>query len=278
MSGRRDGAWGEAIGELLGARTEKPRATGITAILDKGLGLRAVDDLAETAGHLVDHVKLGFGSSAALDGAFLARKVARLVEAGIVVYPGGTLLEAAWATGHLAAYLRRACELGFTGVEVSDGTVDLPAASRQEAIERALDVGLTVISEVGRKDPRRQLTPAEMADRAGADLALGVAFVTIEARESGRGTGIFDATGHVDEGILDALLAALPDRSRILWEAPLHDQQAYLILRLGTNVNLANIGPGEVLALEALRRGLRFETLRAALQREPAGAPGRPPR
>lgn len=278
MSTPYDGAWGEAVEALLEARPQKPRAAGITALIDKGLGLRAVEDLVETAGHLVDHVKLGFGSSAALDADLLRRKVARLVEAGISVYPGGTLLEAAWATGRLAAFLARARELGFDAVEVSDGTVEMPAEARRAAIERALDAGLTVISEVGRKDPRRQPTPAEMADRAEADLALGVALVTIEARESGRGTGIFDAEGHVEEAVLDALLAGIGDRSRILWEAPLHHQQAYLIVRFGANVNLANIAPGEVLALEALRRGLRFETLRAALARRAAGEPAATPR
>jgi len=59
----------------------------------------------------------------------------------------------------------------------------------------------------------------------------------------------------------------------VLWEAPQQAQQAFLIRRFGPNVNLANIATSEVLALEALRRGLRFETLRAALQRDGAGRP-----
>lgn len=266
-------AWGDAIVPMLDRRTDKPRTTGITAIIDKGLGPRAIDDLLETSGHLIDHAKFGFGTSAALDAGIVRDKVARYVADGVVVYPGGTLLEAAWAVGRMPAFIARARELGFTGLEVSDGTVDLPANARREAIMRAQDAGLSVITEVGSKDPSRQPGPAALVERLHADLDLGVSLVTVEARESGRGTGIFDAAGHVVEGLLQTLLASIRDRTRVLWEAPLHEQQAHLILCCGANVNLANIQPGEVLALESLRRGLRFETLRAALQREAANEP-----
>ncbi len=273
MTGARDEAWGDAIAPLLEPRTRRPRTTGITAVIDKGLGLRAVDDLVEMAGPLIDHVKLGFGTTAAIPAELVMRKVARLVEAGIVVYPGGTLLEAAWTVGCLPEFIARARELGFTAIEVSDGTVDLPEASRREAIHRAQDAGLDVVTEVGRKDPQRQLSTAEMVDRIHADLDEGVSLVTIEARESGRGTGIFDQSGQVVSSVLETLLTSVRDPARVLWEAPLQDQQTHLILRCGANVNLANIAPGEVLALEALRRGFRFDTLRVAIQREVADGP-----
>ncbi|HEY8476510.1 MAG TPA: phosphosulfolactate synthase, partial [Chloroflexota bacterium] len=253
--GHEDDAWGETVAVSVEPRTQKPRQRGVTAVIDKGLGLRALDDLIETAGHAIDLVKLGFGTSAALDGALLRRKLQRLAEAEMLVSPGGTLFEAAWATGHLPDFVARARELGFTALEISDGTVDLPPQDRREAVERAREAGLVVLTEVGKKDPREQLPPHAIAERVLADLALGVAFVTVEGRESGRGVGIFDAEGDIVHRVLDDLVHALPDCTRILWEAPLPKQQAALILRFGPNVNLANVQPGEVLALEALRRG-----------------------
>jgi phosphosulfolactate synthase len=276
MTDRNDEAWGDAIESLVEPRTEKPRRSGITAVIDKGLGLHATDDLIEMSGHLIDHVKFGFGTTVALDAGLVRRKVARLVEAGIVVYPGGTLLEAAWAVGRMAAFIDRARALGFTGIEVSNGTVDLPEQARREAIERALAAGLEVITEVGSKDPDHQPSPAEMVERLEADLELGASLVTIEARESGQGTGIFDQSGHVIGSVLEALLASVRDPKRVLWEAPQHAQQAHLILRCGVNVNLANVPPAEVLALESLRRGFRFETLRAALLQEPWSGRAKP--
>jgi phosphosulfolactate synthase len=273
MNAEQNEAWGDAIVSLAEERTTKPRRTGITAIIDKGLGPRATDDLIEMAAPLIDHVKFGFGTTAALDAGVLRRKIARLVEAGIVVYPGGTLLEAAWATGRMAAFIARARELGFTGLEVSNGTVDLPPADRREAIQRGIELGLEVITEVGSKDTARQPTPTEMVDRLHADLELGASLVTIEARESGLGTGIFDMSGRVVADVFAELVGSLRDSRRVLWEAPLQGQQAHLIRHFGANVNLANIPPQEIHALESLRRGLRFETLRAALQRQGTGEP-----
>ncbi len=278
MTDIQDEAWGDAVEPLLERRTRRPRTTGITAIIDKGLGIRAVEDLVETAAPLIDHVKLGFGTSAALPAELLMRKVAHLVAAGIAVYPGGTLLEAAWVTGRMPAFIARACELGFTALEVSDGTVEVPVAARREMIHRAQDAGLEVITEVGRKDPQRQMTAAETIDCVHADLDEGVSLVTIEARESGRGTGIFDQSGQVKDGLLEALLGSIRDPARVLWEAPLQDQQTHLILRCGANVNLANIAPTEVLALESLRRGFRFDTLRAAVQQTDPDGPPKAPR
>ena len=204
MNTDHDDAWGDAIHSLAEPRTEKPRRTGITSVIDKGLGPRATDDLIETAAPVIDHVKLGFGTTAALPADQLRRKIASVDEAGIVVYPGGTLLEAAWATGRMAAFITRAHALGFTGLEVSDGTVDLPAADRARGDPNAASVSVCeVVTEVGSKDPARQPSPIEMVDRLHADLELGASLVTIEARESGLGTGIFDMSGDVVSDVLD---------------------------------------------------------------------------
>ena len=47
----------------------------------------------------------------------------------------------------------------------------------------------------------------------------------------------------------------------IIWEAPAKAQQVYFIKLLGSNVNLGNIAPNEVIPLETLRIGLRGDTL-----------------
>jgi len=56
---------------------------------------------------------------------------------------------------------------------------------------------------------------------------------------------------------------------RILWEAPLGPQQRYLVLRFGANVSLGNVAPEDILALEALRCGLRGDTLKRAWLADP---------
>ena len=49
--------------------------------------------------------------------------------------------------------------------------------------------------------------------------------------------------------------------TELIWEAPQKNQQAYLILKFGPNVNLGNIAPEEITALETMRQGLRGDTL-----------------
>ena len=44
-------------------RPKKPRNKGITMVMDKGLSQREAEDLIQGSGHLIDLVKLGFGTS-----------------------------------------------------------------------------------------------------------------------------------------------------------------------------------------------------------------------
>ena len=44
-------------------RPDKPRKEGVTMVMDKGLSIRQAEDLLESAGHLIDFIKLGFGTS-----------------------------------------------------------------------------------------------------------------------------------------------------------------------------------------------------------------------
>jgi phosphosulfolactate synthase len=114
---------------------------------------------------------------------------------------------------------------------------------------------------VGKKDPAQQPTAVELADQALQDLDWGAVYVTVESRESGKGIGIYDEHGAVRAEAVAAICERMGVQAeRLIWEAPLKNQQAYLIQQFGPNVNLGNIPPGEVLALEALRTGLRFET------------------
>nr|WP_257609372.1 phosphosulfolactate synthase [Oenococcus oeni] len=46
-----------------------------------------------------------------------------------------------------------------------------------------------------------------------------------------------------------------------MFEAPLKKQQAELILKFGSQINLGNIASDEVVSLETLRQGLRGDTI-----------------
>ena len=44
-------------------RTSKPRQTGLTMMMDKGLSYRETEDFIAASGHLTDVAKFGFGTA-----------------------------------------------------------------------------------------------------------------------------------------------------------------------------------------------------------------------
>jgi phosphosulfolactate synthase len=256
-------AWGDLLPRLVPDRiTTKPREQGLTMVLDKGQGLLATEDLLNLAGDYIDYIKLSFGTSFLMDEAVLRRKIELIRSYQVDVFPGGTLMEATLVQGAYPEYVQRAKELGFTALEISDGTINMSRQTRDECIKRAVDAGFKVISEVGKKDPEIYLSPAQLCDQIAGDLSIGADKAIIEARESGKGIGIYDDQGALREDVRQAIIHGLGDsRGDVIWEAPLKNQQTALILRCGPNVSLGNVQPNDVLGLEALRCGLRFDTL-----------------
>lgn len=265
MTTEREPAWYElsVTSEVRRTRTAKPRDAGVTMVIDTGVGLAQCDDLLAMGARWVDHWKLSFGTSALIPKPVLRKKLELIGAAGILTFPGGTMFEATIVRRHCRHYMRSARGMGFTAVEISEGSIDLSPDRRRGSIECALDHDLTVITEVGKKDPAAQPTPEQLADQALQDLAWGASWVVIEGRESGTGVGMYDATGRIDMEAVETVAERVGDAiDRLVWEAPLKDQQEMLIGRFGLNVGLGNINPNRLLALEALRTGLRFETLK----------------
>jgi phosphosulfolactate synthase len=257
-----------AITELRHCRSSAPRIAGATMIIDTGLGVAATADLLELAGDHIDVWKLSFGTSVFVRPAVLERKLDLIRSRGILCCPGGTLFEAAVLQHPCGGFMREAADIGFTAVEVSDGTIELSAFRRRQAIDAAHEADLVVITEVGKKDPSAQPPMEELARQAQQDLLWGARWVIVEGRESGTGVGVFDAEGQVAASEVEAFADILGAQlERVIWEAPLKHQQAALIARFGVNVGLGNISPHGVLALEALRLGLRFETLKPLAER-----------
>lgn len=236
-------------------RTVKPRRTGITHVLDRGLSPLALESLLATAGEHIDLIKLGWGTAYVSRG--VADKVAICREAGVAVSLGGTLLEIAHEQGRVEPYVEWLRELGIDHVEVSNGSLAIPVEEKRALISQ-LAGEFTVIAEVGSKRSLDAVAEEWVAEMLG-DLAAGAALVIAEGRESGT-VGLFDASGAVHAELVEAILHAVGPEV-VIFEAPLRNQQTWLLQHAGPNVNLGNIKTEDVIALETLRRGLRFETL-----------------
>ncbi|MFC2013190.1 phosphosulfolactate synthase [Chloroflexota bacterium] len=259
-------AWEGYVPVPVKGRSVKPRTTGYTMVIEKGFGLNATKDLMDTAADYIDAVKNTFGTAAFLDDNLLMKKIEIIRAAGVDVYPGGTFLEAAVAQGVYDKYLQRSKDLGFSAIEVSDGSIEMSMEIRKEAIIKAMDMGFKVISEVGKKDPADDPSLEEKHKIIKHDLALGVFKVIVEAREASKGVGIYDASGNVKADEVDAIISGVDDPNSLIWEAAIKNQQLFLIKKFGLNANIGNVPPEDILALEALRCGLRGDTLKTAVK------------
>lgn len=239
----------------LPSRENKPRQKGVNMVMDKGLSLREADDLMQGSGHLVDFLKLGFGTS--MFSRQVKEKVKIYQQAGCKVYVGGTLFEAFVIRGQYEDYLRYIDHLGVDAVEVSDGSIAMEHEVKCGYI-RKLAAQRTVLSEVGAKEADVVLEPGLWKQEMLLELEAGSSFVIGEARESGT-VGIYNKSGSADTQLIDDILSAVPPH-RIIWEAPIKSQQVWFIKQMGAQVNLGNIAPADVIALEALRNGLRGDT------------------
>jgi phosphosulfolactate synthase len=257
-------AWEGTIEMPVSDRSTKPRSTGVTMVIDKGMGIHRLEDIIRSASEYIDIIKLTFGTSAFYDKEFLREKNEKITSADIDVMPGGTFLEIAIWQKKIEKYLDRAKELGFSAIEISDGTIEMDLKTRKNAITMARDRGFKVLTEVGKKDSKEAIPLSQVHQLIEEDIANGAVKVIIEAREAGKGVGIFDAEGKIKEDEVERIIAGVENINNIMWEAPIKNQQQALIIRCGTNVNLGNIPPDEILALEALRQGVRGDTLKHA--------------
>src|SRR5215831_3975242 len=205
----------------LPGRAAKPRVTGITHVLDRGLPLAQSADLLAANGPYVDVWKLGWGISY-LD-PNLAAKLELLAGHRVLACPGGTLLEIAWAQGQATAFLDWARACGFPCVEVSAGTVPMTPAQKRELISEAAR-HFIVLAEVGPKDPDARIPPEQWAAAVADDLEAGATWVLAEGRASGT-VGLYHPSGAVREDIVGALTADVGP-GQIVFEAPRESQQA----------------------------------------------------
>lgn len=238
---------------VLPQRSPKPRQTGITAIIDVGLTLAAQAQLLESYHTLFDFAKLGTG--AAYINPVLREKIKLYEHFDIPVCFGGTLFEKYVSQDKIGAYRDYLQALGVHWVEISSGILDIPQA---QLIEIALDLqaDFTVVAEVGKKFGT--LSHSSWLEAIQAYLAIGIDYVILEGRSTAN-AGIYDTDGGIDQDLIDKIKTQL-DMNQLWFEGA--NKQAYtqLIQSLGTNVNISNVNPHDVVSLEALRMGLRAET------------------
>ena len=245
------------------SREGKPRTRGLTHVMDKGLNLREIEGMFDTAGEYVDIVKLGWGTSYVTNN--LEKKIALYRSFGTPVVCGGTLFEAVYGQGKMDEFKRWLEHFRFSHVEISDGTLEIPREQKLELIaEFARD--FVVLSEVGSKDSSVEYSAGEWVRWLNEELEAGAWKVITEAREGGT-AGIFDSSGGMRTELIGEI-AMQVGPANVVFEAPSKAAQVWFIKEFGPSVNLGNIPPEEVIPVATLRLGLRGDTLKQILLSE----------
>ena len=238
------------------SRSHKPRQSGLTHVLDKGLSLAEVEGLLEVAASYVDIIKFGWGTAVVSEN--LDAKIDLCQRHGVDIYCGGSLFELALQLGKVDDYVAYLKDCGIKMIEISDGVIELPAEEKLRYISR-LAKEFKVLSEVGSKDETVVVAPYRWVKQIKEELEAGAWKVITEGRESGT-VGLYRSSGEIRTGLIEEIEIQI-DTSRLMFEAPQKAQQVWLIKHFGLNVNLGNIPPGEVIALETMRQGLRADTM-----------------
>ena len=238
----------------------KPRERGITMVADWGVGLSRQKDLIQTAGEFVDLAKIVVSASRILPREILRRKVQLYKESRIEPFPGGQFLEIAVLQKRVKDYYRAALKIGYKTIEVSDNAITLTPEEKSGIIKGAVDAGLRVIGEVGKKVSATG-TEELIADIQNT-LNAGSWKIFVEAKE------IFGEGLNAD---LIKELADSVDLSKLIFEIPLvavqevHHYQGYrrwewLLETFGPEVNIANVEYDDPIKVATLRLGIGWDT------------------
>jgi phosphosulfolactate synthase len=231
-----------------GDRSQKPRKKGLTLMIDKGqMGVRGIDDFAEIAGPYCDYAKIAWGSS--LITCNLEEKLARYRAHGIIPMIGGTLFEYAYLRNKVPQLLELA-KAHNLHIELSDGVINLSHKDKLMWLEKFAK-HVEVFSEVGGKIDRQD---RDWSQVIRDELSAGAYKIVVEGREIG------PVGKEIRTEFVDAVTAAC-DLDLLVFEAFERPQQVWLIKRFGSNVNLGNIPPTDLLTLESFRLGLKEHTL-----------------
>jgi phosphosulfolactate synthase len=249
-----------AMVPLSSERSGKPRAKGLTMMMDWGRGYGRVKDELELLAPYIDLAKFVVGTARLYPEDQLVRKLALYKENDVNPFLGGQFSEFVFATqgmDAMDAFFAEARRVGFEALEISDNCVPLSDNERRALIQNAIDRGLEVHGEVGSK--LDQQAPEILIAQARVCFEAGCSVVLIEGAE-------LVTAGEPNTDLLRALRDEL-DLTKVLFEltgpwikgttlSDVYELKKFLIAEFGPDVNLANVMPDDVFETEALRHGL----------------------
>ena len=240
-----------------GPRSGKPRSTGLTMVVDWGVGPAAQQDLQQTASPYFDFAKIAVGLSRLYTDEILTQKIQSYRAVDVEPFPGGQYLEYAEMQGKLDLYLPACEKAGYRWIEVSDNVAPVSLDWKVGIIKAAVDRGFSVFGEVGKKEGLSH--GPSFAEDAKACLDAGAGIILIEAAELVHGDA--DTEKEVEDTVsgigVEKVMFELPGPwIEGVTDAVIHKMRRQLVDRFGPEVNIGNVMPDDLYSFEAYRREL----------------------
>lgn len=242
---------------VVARRPAKPRKNGLTMIADWGLSWGEQQNMLSVGSPFVDLAKIAVGISALLPPETLRRKIDLYSLNDILTFPGGQFLEYSVLHNRTDEYMQACVQAGFPCIEVSDNLLDIDLDAKCELIRKARETyGLRVLGEVGKKEGLD--AKHDLAEDAARCLSAGAEKVFLEAADFFSGEVSPEKAERVVARCgLDNLLFELPGPwIEGITLSDVHKTTRWLFAHFGIEVNIANVSPGDVLKVEALRLGI----------------------
>ena len=231
-----------------------------TVPFDPGYDAATIEAHCLQSAHLMAGLKLSMACWQLAAWTQTERKIKAAHASGVPVVTGGGPFEIAVAARMLDEYLDLCASAGVDWIEAGSGFTEMALAPR-DVVERAASRGLQVQFEMGGKHdgPFDDAQMASLVALGHRWLDAGARKLVVEARESARAVGLFDAEGRF-QGMLADVLAEAFGLGVLLFEAPDKRSQFAVLEHFGPDVGLSNVRLEELLRVEIYRRGLHSDS------------------
>jgi phosphosulfolactate synthase len=230
-----------------------------TSPFDPGYDLGTLERHLEQSAHLMSILKISMACWMIANEEVSRGKIAAARAHGVPTVAGGGPFEVAVVQGRLSDYLDLCVGMGFTRIESGQGFTD-SILDAGRIVAMAGKRGLEVQFELGSKHSGAFTGAAvdRLLEQGFCWLDAGAVQLVIEARESARGVGLFDADGRFDGRLADRFVDAF-GLERVVFEAPTKRSQFLLLDHFGRGAQLCNVRLEELLRVEIYRRGLHSD-------------------
>jgi len=239
---------------------KKPRAKGVTMMIDRGYPNSHLQDHLDLIAPYVDYGKIETATSRIYPSEYLKAKVALYKKNDISPFIGGVFLEKVFNQHRmdgLDLYLDELQRFKFEVMEVSDNYGNMSKKDRLTIIRTCIKCGFEVLAEVGLKDAHESVD--KIVSLVHQDLETGAKIVIIEGSE------LFDE-GQPNHALIEAIHTNF-DPNQIMFElngpwipgvhlCDTYKLLVFLIDTFGPDVNIGNVDLKHVFETENDRLGL----------------------